>query len=280
VGAVSDDAKFIDSNARFDGTTFGGEGALFNEVEFSRDASFKATGFSKAALFVGAKFHGSANFSESVYGDAVNFESASFHSVPDFRRTKLSAHFTLHDMKVGYRENKKCARWLGLSWAKAEYASDVDKYRRLKELAITAKDHDREQDFFAGELKAKRFYETTGAALVWSYLYEWFSDFGRSVYRPLVSLYATVVAFGFIYWLAALFSTSGLQKSLDNGLKLSAAALLPFVAAARTSYGEAKTALFGAHAGLWLDVLVIGEGILGLAFAFLIGLALRNRFRI
>lgn len=182
-------------------------------------------------------------------------------------------------MKV---EGPCCVENVGFfAFKKTELASDADNYRRLKELAISAKDHDRELEFFANELRAKRFHETKGfGALAWSYLYEWFSDFGRSVYRPLVSLYTTVVLFGFVYWLAAQASARGSGLSLDNGLKLSAAALLPFVAAARTSYGEAKTALFGVHAGLWLDVLVIGEGILGLAFAFLIGLALRNRFRI
>lgn len=274
-------AQFSGGRAWFYRAQFSGGSAWFRDSEFSGGpADFHAAVFAQEADFLRAMFQDEALFETTDFKGAVDLNGARFFRVPDFRLTKLAAHFTLHGVKVDYCEDEARTRWLGGLWARAKNDDDADKYRRLKELAIAAKDHDREQKFFASELKAKRFYETHEAALVWSYLYEWFSDFGRSVYRPLVSLYATVVAFGFLYWLTALFSAGGGDKSLDNGLKLSAAVLVPFVAAARTSYGEAQNALFGQDIGLALDLLIIFEGILGLAFVFLIGLALRNRFRI
>jgi len=46
----------------------------------------------------------------------------------------------------------------------------VDKFDRLKQLAIDAKDHDREFKFLAGEYRSKRFHETNGLTLIPNYL--------------------------------------------------------------------------------------------------------------
>ena len=180
-------------------------------------------------------------------------------------------------MKVAYTDkiDQEKSRWVRIARDK----DDVDRYRILKELASKAGDHEREQAFFAMELKAKRYYETTGPALWLSYLYEWVSDFGRSLWRPLLGLGVLWVVFGWVY---AQLATQSVGNAWEHGLKLSASVLVPFVAAARTSYREAKDVLFGVNetTDLLLDVFVITEGIFGLAFVFLIGLALRNRFRI
>ncbi len=61
---------------------------------------------------------------------------------------------------------------------------------------------------------------------------------------------------------------------------LSLATLVPFVAASPSTMTEARENLFGTDVGIWVDVFSFFEGFLGLAFFFLIGLALRNRFRI
>ena len=275
-------AKFSGGTVMFDGAKFTGGNASFEEAEFSGgDVRFLGTVFSKEAMFSEAKFKHVATFAMADFGSAVYLNGTVFSRVPDFRFTKLAAHFTLHGVQIQYRDGRERASWLGLTWAKAGHDSDADKFRRLKELAITAKDHDREQAFFAGELKAKRFYETTGAALAWSYMYEWFSDFGRSSKRPLVALVSTWLVFGGGYWLTATFlPVVDPSKSFLEGLRLSAAVLVPFSAAARLSFEEARTHLYGTVGGFWLDTFAFGEGILGLAFVFLIGLALRNRFRI
>lgn len=66
------------------------------------------------------------------------------------------------------------------------------RYRALRRVAIVAHDHEREMDFFAGEILARR--DKMGGwksafkdpMMTLSYPYQWFSDFGRSMPRPIL----------------------------------------------------------------------------------------------
>ena len=268
-------AEFNSGEAYFQDCNFIGGDADFSDVIFARDTWFTNSSFAKDATFSGAEFHDEAGFRATEFIGPVDLDGAIFKKVPDFRYTLQVRHFTLHGVKVEFAVSPEPIGWLGL-FEKSPTEHYSDRFRRLKDMAKKAEDHEREQDFFAKELKAKRFYETNGPALFWSYLYEWLSDFGRSIYLPARAFLVTWFVFGLGYWLFA----ENVGRSLSNGLKLSASVLVPFVAAARTSYKESKEALYGHETGLLLDLFVVFEGILGLAFVFLIGLALRNRFRI
>jgi hypothetical protein len=272
--------EFIDGKTTFGGTIFEGDYVNFRGAKFSGETtSFSASCFNGIHIsFEEAQFVvGEANFEDVTFVASVDFDNASFSTVPDFRRTKLAAHFTCQSMKIlapklVFRESQ---------YFRETFVADAaDKFRRLKELAILAKDHDREQEFFAGEIRAKRFHETKGAALVWSYLYEWCSDFGRSTTRPLTLLLWTWFVCGIGYFLAAGIIAGDPTKSLLDGFRLSAATLVPFVAVSKSAMGTAQKNLFGDHVPFGVDAAAFVEGILGLAFVFLIGLAMRNRFRI
>jgi uncharacterized protein YjbI with pentapeptide repeats len=280
-------AKFIGGAADFYNAKFSGGATIFAQAEFSggntcfmstefggEEADFGGAKFSGGRVeFNGAVFSGAARFEGVTFDSPVDLEGARFEHVPDFRRTKLAAHFTLHDVRISFWDNAD-RKFYFLKMAKNP--DDADKLRRLKELAVNAKDHDREQEFFASELRAKRFHGINGPALLWSYLYGGFSDFGRSTLRPFVSLFLTWFGFGFGYWFSAICP----DKSLGDGLKLSLATLVPFVAASPPTMTEAWENLFGPDVGLLVNVFAFFEGFLGLTFFFLIGLALRNRFRI
>lgn len=273
------DAKFSGGEARFYGAKFRGGNAYFRLAQFSGgNANFNYTWFSKQADFSFAKFEHKCSFEGTVFNGPVGLEGSRFKRVPDFRRTTLPTHFTFHDMKVAYVTLAgKLNKWRG----KAKNSSDADKFRRLKELAVQARDHEREQDFFAKELKAKRFYETKGLALGWSYGYEWLSDFGRSTLRPLLCLIVIWLGFGVWFGTKAVHFSAHYIESLRDGLILSGALLTPFVAISRTAIRDMQDSLYGEGVSLWwLDIAAIFEGLLGLIFIFLIGLALRNRFRI
>lgn len=280
-------AKFIGGAADFYNAKFSGGDTIFAQAEFSggntcfmstefggEQADFGGAKFSGGRVeFNGAIFSGAARFEGVTFDSPVDLEGARFKQVPDFRRTKLAAHFTLYNVRVSFWDDAD-RKFYFLKMAKD--ADDADKLRRLKELAVNAKDHDREQDFFASELRAKRFHETNGLALLWSYLYGGFSNFGRSTLRPFVLLLLTWSGFGFGYWYSAIHPC----KSLGDGLMLSLATLVPFVPASPSTMTEARENLFGPDVGIWVNVSAFFEGFLGLAFFFLIGLALRNRFRI
>jgi len=249
-------------NADFNRTTFE-EVAWFDEAMFNSAASFQGTTFKKKAQFDRATFKWRPWFDGASFEDVVFLEDSEFLEVPDFRRTTFEKGVNLNRMAVSPgRVN----------------VDSADKYRRLKKIAVEGKDHDREQYFFACELRAKRGFETRGLALVPNYLYEWTSDFGRSVWRPVLWLADVWLYFGLLYWWL-----SGREiEDLGYGFSYSASKLFPFIGASREMFSEARDTLFGKNAEVGLSVSSLSaiEGFLGIVFIFLIGLALRNRFRI
>ncbi|MDF2368006.1 pentapeptide repeat-containing protein [Sneathiella sp.] len=270
--------EFIGGDVFFRHVSFSGGNVYFSRSIFSKgNVSFHATVFSKITSFASTKLKYKSDFTAVVFEGPIDLDSSYFAQVPDFRRSKLSAHFTLHDMKVDYSTRTKKV-W-GV-FSKAATDSDADKFRRLKELAVQSRDHEREQDFFAKELKAKRYYETTGLSLIPSYLYEWTSDFGRSLWRPALCLGLTWLIFGLMYGVNGLPYATSVLDPLWNGLKLSLATLVPFAAISRTAMLESREALFRSDVNHLLDFAMVVEGVLAVIFIFLIGLALRNRFRI
>ncbi|OUR76980.1 hypothetical protein A9Q83_12185 [Alphaproteobacteria bacterium 46_93_T64] len=219
--------------------------------------------------FPNSSFLGQSSFAGSIFKQSLNFEQTSFKLVPDFRRTQIAAHFTFHAMTIDTYDPVTAV------------GNEQDKYRRLKEIAIQSKDHEKELEFFANELRAKNHEENKGITKIPIWIYEKFSDFGRSISRPFAGLLSVWFVFGALYWLGALFLPLKPTASLVDGLKLSAAVLLPFMPTSREAFGDngARDKLFD-DPGLFLDLANYTEGFLGIFFLFLIGLALRNRFRL
>ena len=71
----------------------------------------------------------------------VYLTKAKFAKVPDFRRTKLSAHFDPKGITVDFMEDKNGERFMGFLCKKAADMEDAGRLCRLKELASIAKDH-------------------------------------------------------------------------------------------------------------------------------------------
>jgi len=258
----------------FDGAIFRGE-ALFSNATFEDNASFTETIFEHRAAFFTTSFKASSVFLRAIFKDIAQYAGASFNGivsfsgsrfqiVPDLRGTDFKNHVTLHGIAVNFRR-------------RAQYG-DADKYRRLKELSVNARDHDREQMFFAYELIANRGYETRGLKTWPSHLYELFGDFGRSLLRPCSWLFGVWFGFGIFYrWL----ETSDKTNHIWDGLLFSTAQLFPFLGGAKGTLHDAGKVLFGAPPfDTVINVMALAEGGLGILFIFLIGLALRNRFRI
>ena len=128
----------------------------FNKAHFCGTAAFKDVNFMARVDFSGVQFLQHANFDGSTFEAPLNLNNTIFFQVPDFRKTILKAHFTFHGVNVEFKNKGYLKLHL---FEFAETNDHADKFRRMKELAIISKDHEREQDFFAKELRAKRFYE-------------------------------------------------------------------------------------------------------------------------
>jgi len=218
--------------------------------------------------FSNSETTGQISFAGSIFNQSLDFENTSFKAVPDFRRTQIAAHFTFHAMTIDAYDPMEVV------------GNEQDKYRRLKEIAIQSKDHEKEFEFFANELRAKNHEENIGIAKLPIWIYEIVSDFGRSIFMPFFGLVYTFMVYANIYAQIIINWKPDTPNIMGVAHQYSLAMLTPFAPSSRQALADLRNSLSTLDSGIWLDILSVSETVLGIAFLFLIGLALRNRFRL
>ena len=210
-----------------------------------------------AASFRGSRFQKDAGFENTEFAASSSFKGASFHLQPP--------HFfgaVLHQQM----------EWRGVTWPEAKLienaGSFVDAYACLKLEMDRLKRHEDELNFFVLELQAKRILSgpLRGAPIA---IFSWVADCGRSFARPLALLVLTWVAFVPVYfgmqgW-TQLWSAVSLSLASTFGVLGFRRELLP------ASVLDQVTGCAKILSGV--------QTLLGAILLFLIGLSLRNRFR-
>ena len=317
----SKDAIFY--NARFQ------RFAYMPHNQFDSFANFGWSRFESQSVLTHSHFKGESVFDRATFDDAgfygidakhhlVRFWRAEFGKVPDFRASHFVVPPNMEGMRVHYASYTRGPLWHQL-FGRAQDEKDASKFRRLKELAQDAKHHERELDFFANELKAKRFYETREFWRIFlSVAYEKLSDFGRSIERPVFWLLLLITASGSIILSASspayLTAAGGILafvpaliffRCIEQGpiwlsylilipaalalLAMSPAALVlslslsvPFVGP--SGWADDCSPIKALRGTCQLEVLpivaVAAHTALSVLLLFFIGLGLRNRFRI
>jgi uncharacterized protein YjbI with pentapeptide repeats len=263
------------SDANFSSATFSGF-AMFSEATFSGFASFRKATFSSDAHFRSATFYGGVYFSEATFSGSANFINTKFtantnfadarfeREVPDFRGA------TMHE----------ATEWHGVTWPKpsrnkADAQDQVYAYERLKQEMERLKKYEDEQNFFRRELRARR-------RLVWTLSGPWFlnfvyqvsSDYGNSLVRPLLWLFG-VFAIGIgIFGRAPLYC--GAPMPIKLAAKLSFANIFVFLPDKREIMMTAKMVECLSNTTQAVSAV---QSLLSVVLLFLLGLALRNRFR-
>jgi hypothetical protein len=161
--------------------------------------------------------------------------------------------------------------WRGIKWPlpenKNEAGAFIEAYACLKLEMDRLKKHEDELDFFALELQSRRMLLGPWRGLPIA-LYGFVSDYGRSYARPLYALFA-VAAFGTLM----LLLSSKLAPWQSPGLS---------IANTLNIFGFRKD-LFDSHLienlPAALEILAAVQTILGTILLFLIGLGIRNKFR-
>jgi hypothetical protein len=234
-GALFESITFP-SVAQFQGATFG-KGARFQGASFLGRAWFQGATFRWRTFFSGARFAAHANFASARFEAPADFAASAFRAGADFDGIDSAAAFSLADATfhqvpsfigatfkgVLRLDNVATPRFL---WTLG-YTPDKDataRFRELRRRAVEAQDRDRELEFFAQEIRTGRFHAKglpSWVPKVWSWRF-WFglgfgalSDFGRSLWRPL------------LWWLAlaALFAAFFLGEHED--VRKDRAALAP-----------------------------------------------------
>lgn len=275
----------VHHNALFNRAIFEGA-ALFDLAKFFDGAFFDRAKFLGGTSFNEATFRGSAYFGEANFqGGKNDFIGAEFASVPDLRAIRFEVPLNLNGTKIPYRKTKKGGIWRRLLSC-ADGPEDVACYRRLKELAAGSKDHERELAFFAFELRAKRFYETTEwLAIALNVAYGLLSDYGRSILRPVAWLIGTtalsIATIAYSNWSWA----DGLWQRLIAFAVLAVTNATLLVGSDRWLLRAEAFKKIGFNSdqrsfSLAGESLAYAQSAFSLLMLFLIGLALRNRFRI
>jgi hypothetical protein len=206
--AFTDSATFQHANFRgeaiFTGAAFNGD-ALFDAANFEDQAAFRWVAFKGHTSFGSAKFRKDASFIAMRSESYFTLEGTALTQVPNFEQSKFSEAPRLDNMHFTFSREAAKKQNLTARW------------RALRRIAIQAHDHEHEQMFFAEEIKARRGYEDralpnpanlfrkgervwSGTARYWlGWLYQAFSDFGRSLVRPVAWWFALVGLFTLFY---------------------------------------------------------------------------------
>ncbi|MGO9546563.1 MAG: pentapeptide repeat-containing protein [Rhodomicrobium sp.] len=213
-----------------------GQGAIWTSCQFLAGADFCGVTVARSASFKDSQFTGEALFREAQFEAPVSFAACSFNATADFSALQSKVAFVLAGadfksvpgfLEASFHEPprvdymavadplKRFHRWKesgvrdprGAFFKLWKVCADPDapaKFRRLKKLASEAQDQPREQEFFAQELRCRRFWHDKpsgpGIARFWlGWIYGGVANYGRSLLRPFMLWLLSVFVFAFYY---------------------------------------------------------------------------------
>lgn len=264
-------------NARFTSQTD------FLEVRFTGDANFGDAIFCFHTQFENATFLAGVDFNNATFSSATYFDKATFSSWVKFNGAEFKFHTSFANAKFktnvpDFRDGKlrEATEWHGAEWPpppknKIDAQSQVYTYERLKAEMERLKKHEDEQFFFAKELRARRALEKRGS-LRWlfNHAYEISSSYGQSVGIPVYWLFILFLLGAAVFAVAPVHKDAPLAIDLAAGLSATNLfSLLPYKPDKEITD----------HLSTLAKVIGNIQSVFGLVLLFLLGLALRNRFR-
>lgn len=283
----------------FGGGRFGKSGTDFSGTSFKQHATFDAAEFAGFADYRRAEFIGEASFRRSSWHNLVAFNDAQFTTVAVFKDSVFRSVPTFHGATL-----HEDTTFEGVTWPKLPHddQSPYDAARAWARLRVEMSrlhKYEDELSFFAMELRSRaqdrhneppakrglyRLYLALGA--------------GRNVAKPLGWLLGLNAAlFLPFYWYAAATIQNrkgSIWDILADAFTLNVPAdvvsytlvqALPFVGGSIPGRADLYRRLFaatdstGIDLPLWLELVSAVQQLTGFALLFMIGLALRNRFR-
>ncbi len=254
--------------------------ASFDDVDFAQCqfgdwVDFKGDDF-RWISFTGSVFEGRAHFSNRKFKAHTNFSGVRFDKVPLFHDCELH-------QDTEFEEDSFPAVPEGTTTA-------ARGYRTLKLAMSTHQATREEQFFFRQEMKEER-------VVLWRsarrnlrmraslyFLYDLLSEYGGSVRRPAIGFVAAWILFAGLYALSSSATPWLPGRAFDGArtadwLMYSFVNSLPLSGLDETSR-ELRAVLFHASPARWLPGLLVIHKVISLLFLFLVGLALRNLFKL
>ncbi len=290
----------ICENAYFNEVQFSGD-TKFRKARFNGDAYFSEAQYSRFAYFDNAQFSGNAYFSEAQFCENASFNDAQFSGEVDFVNSNIKTliiekcYFeTVPDFRYGIFESTPHLSNADIPDKGNADESNAQKYRKLKELAIAAHDHQKKLEFFGYEVKAKRGHETKGLRSLPGWLFQIVSNFGQSLVRPICLILAAWI-FGVVTTLALTTTSQAIppgeitcpdfktdkKSMLSYAIRHATYTSIPIISVSHKEKATINYCLFRGDVPKWrVTVAAIIQQIMSFAGFFFFGLGLRNRFKI
>lgn len=298
-----------EDTAYFNGAIFS-DAVSFNFSHFDHNVDFTDCTFKKGAYFEYTNFHSDALFVDAKFHGTTIFANASFHQPPDFEGCEGDTRFDVVGIHVTFSGMRPKYLWWDEKMNCPEWTVNTDiptRLRRFRKLMDDAKAQDIEHDLFILERKAERGIkiknrEKSQSAssslgqilLLW--LYELFSDCGRSAKRPfywfvgkmglfyclyffLYSLKTTPAPFLQLSWWAFANTEKWPQQTLTDMVTFTFGHALPLIGSLSIARETAIKRLFITPNGQYIDIppslqlAAIAQSLIGatLFFLFLLG---------
>jgi hypothetical protein len=297
-----DQAQFGRGDADFSDVNFGNCQVSFKDTEFDRtflsfrraamrDLIFSPSNYGTGrinASGINVKGHATFRFGPNCRSlRALSFRGAQFKDllslsgnlnfVPDLLGARSSGQISISSLKVTPRRVWNRSAWPPqLSRQSPPPVEAAEKLQRLKEIAESNKDHQSALRFSADENRARRWNTTSWWGSVLDLIFSMLSNYGQSVFRPFAWFLVNLLGFTGLYKFLSTKSDIELLPAFRFALSNS----FPFLPKLPSTQIQAFEEIFNAGPCLLVDIAIIFQGIVSFALLFLIGLGLRNRFRL
>ncbi|MGF1732138.1 hypothetical protein [Photobacterium kasasachensis] len=261
-GNFSFQKSTVDGSFDFTNVTVGVGSYNFEKTDFKNRVSFSGLSNTESLEQLSFKY---SNFEKSL--DI----SGNFNFVIDLTNIKITNQVSVANLKCKLNRTNGICR-------KAIDPVDATRFRRLKEISDSNKNHEKALYFHAQEMKAKRWHEIGFFPSLLDKSFSAICDYGSNISRPFIALIANIFLFSLIYSHLPKIKSS----SFWDALIFSASNSFSFIPISRGARNTGLEILFGGNGeyGYWIYSIIGLQSILSLTFIFLIGLGLRNRFRI
>lgn len=183
--------------------------------------------------------------------------------IPDLIGSKIDGHFTFKPNILSLKRTRDKL------FLKSINIEDGDKLCRLREISESNKNHQLSLKLFQMEMQAKRWHTNNFGADLLDATYDLMCNYGQSIIKPLICLLLVISMF-------VIYLTQGHPDNIQEAILLSLSKAIPFISGAKDAEDSVK------H--LFLDkntsVFSIIYSIICFSLLFLVGLGIRNRFRL
>tara|TARA_R110002012_G_scaffold42277_2_gene115139 strand:- start:605 stop:2428 length:1824 start_codon:yes stop_codon:yes gene_type:complete len=219
------------------------------------------------------------SFEGSSFNGATDIRNIHFIDIPDFLSTSFAHHLSLDDISYDPKIRYKSFGPVRIKMEKCREPKNACKLQRLKDLSEKNGNHSLALRLHADDLRTRRWNQTTMFPSIIDALYDEFCEYGLSIWRPSRYLIYSTLLFTLIY--VHLTSKPFNEIGYADYLLFSISNSIPFLAISRNVRDLSLKNLFEVgDLSTVLYALLSAQGLIAAIFLFLIGLGLRNHFRI